>query len=243
MLPFCKHVLFFIFLSTLANITFGQKTELKVNVYSGLFSFRGNGSASSSPVNISDAPQYWNFKPYGRKAGLSYSFEFQVQRVTQQNHVFGLGISWEELKSKASIDTIRCGFCVPGHSIDVTKGKETVATSFLTFNPFVGQRFNAGRIKLEAVAGVDLSICTRVQEIAKFAALQSDKYTIIEQNKRQPFGDIRPRVQLSAIYDRISISTGYSLGLVNFQHTDNRPYLPTTVYTNFLRLGIGYKLY
>lgn len=222
--------------------SYSQKTEIKVNAYSGLFFFRGSDAASTSVIHTGDAPMYWTDETFGKTPAFSYSVSLQAQRVTKQNHLFGLEIGWEELKSRTRVDTVTCNFCLPGHSVELVKGHETTATSFLNISPYVGQRWNAGKITLDLTAGVDLAVCTKVQDISRYALRNSSDYGGVKYNKRHPDLDVRPRLQINAYYNRIGVIAGYSLGLTNFQLIDNHAYYNREAFTNFLRLGVGYRL-
>lgn len=64
--------LFFIITIVLISIQFsyGQKTAIYFNAYSGVFSFRGEGSTSNSWINFNPyiSPEKYTSNPYGKKA-------------------------------------------------------------------------------------------------------------------------------------------------------------------------------
>ena len=64
-----------------SQFSYGQKTEINLNAYSGLFSFRGDGSSSTSWINFNPytSPDKFTLNPYGKKSKFSYSLELQVQ--------------------------------------------------------------------------------------------------------------------------------------------------------------------
>ena len=85
------HILFrvfvlFLLLYLISDFSYGQKAEIKVNAYSGLFFFRGDGSTATSLVGVADDIGYYNTNLYGKKSGFSYSIELQLQQLIKQNH-------------------------------------------------------------------------------------------------------------------------------------------------------------
>lgn len=176
---------------------YGQQTEFRVNAYSGLFFFRGSGATSTSTVIATDIG-YFNNTSYGKKSGFSYALELQAQRVTKQKHLFGLGVSYENLESRAVVDSISAG--IVGNF--PATGKVIMASTFLTVNPYIGQRFAINKIALDALVGMDVSFNTKVHEEAKVEPNQT--YTL---NYREHPKDFRPRIQLNAYYNQFGFLT------------------------------------
>src|SRR5689334_13480530 len=88
----------------IASPSIAQKTELRVNAYSGLFYFRGDAATDMSTIYITDMG-YYSATTYGRKSDFSYAFELQLQRVTVGNHFYGAGLGFEHLQSRAEVDS------------------------------------------------------------------------------------------------------------------------------------------
>ena len=242
LLSCCRALLFTVVAPAFTVSSYAQKTEIKLNAYSGLFSYRGNGTSSTTTANSNDTFTYWNWQPFGRKSAFSYVFEMQVQRATRKHHLYGLGVSWEELKSLTRIDSVRGD--IP-RTIPI-KGKINIANSSLTFNPYIGQRFVTGKWNFDVLAGIDLSICTKLQEAVYYFSPTESKYTRYYKGyRRKQFGDIRPRIQFNAAYNQFGIAAGYSIGLQDMYRTEGDYYyrgIKLKAYSNFLRLGINYKL-
>ena len=59
-------LIFILLVST--QFLYGQKTEIYLNAYSGLFSFRGDGSSSTSWINFNPytSPAKFTSNPYGK---------------------------------------------------------------------------------------------------------------------------------------------------------------------------------
>lgn len=203
-----------------------QHTSVQVNVYSGWYSFRGNGaSAASSNLDIP-------YKIYGRQPGFSYAFEVQVKRITRHKHLFGLEVGREQVKTNTQIIFYQTDIELPYYDPGIPPPSKTVLTnSFFVVNPFIGHQFSFGAIKLDALAGVDWAFCTRSHIDIKAVSLG------FANEKLQGSVDLRPRVQLNVGYKHLSLLSGYSLGLKRFDAGIN-----TQVSSNFLRLGVGYTI-
>lgn len=202
-----------------------QHTSVNINAYTGLFSFRGNGASSfSSNYTIP-------YQIYGKDPGFSYAYEVQVKRITRSKHLFGLGIAKEKVKTKTEIifyptDVIE-GFN-PGSAVP---GKTILTNSFVTVNPFIGHQFSVASILIDAVAGLDWAYCTKSYIDIKAVSLG------FANEKMKGSVDWRPRVQLNASYKHFVLLVGYSLGLTKFGTGGN-----TQVSTNFLRMGVGFRI-
>jgi len=230
--------LFFIFLILFVSrqFSYGQKTEINCNAYSGLFSFRGDGSSSTSWINFNPytSPKKYTSNPYGKKSEFSYSLELQGQRVTKTRNIYGIGISFESLISKVNIDTVtQNGFLYSQFS---AKGKTTLKNNFVTINPFVGHRYLYGKIWFDLLAGFDLGFCLKSKEVG-YATTNNKDYLTVDNDKTKPSIDFRPRIQIKTQINKFGFLAGYSLGLTNYQ-TKNYP----KAYASYLRLGLSYQL-
>lgn len=233
-----QNKLFFslIILLTSVQFSYGQKTEINFNAYSGLFSFHGDGSTSTSWINDNPyaTPGKFTSNPYGKKSEFSYSLELQIQRVTKTKNIYGIGISFEKLTSKVAIDTItENGFLYWQYAAN---GKTSLKNTFVTLNPFVGQRFSYRKMSFDILTGLDMAFCLKSQETGNATA--SNKLIIQTENKKdKPSIDFRPRVQMKTQFKQFGFLVGYSLGLTNYQ-TQNNP----KASSSYLRLGLSYQL-
>ncbi len=218
------------------QFSYCQKTEINLNAYSGLFSFRGNGSSSTSWINYNPytSPDKFTSNPYGKKSQFSYSLELQGQRVTKTKKIYGVGISFESLTSKVAIDTVtQNGFIYWQYSAD---GKTSLKNTFVTLNPFVGQRFSYHKIGFDILAGFDIAFCLKSKETGNATASNKTIYTV-DNDKAKPSFDFRPRIQIKTQLKKVGFLVGYSLGLTNYQ-TQNNP----KAYSSYLRVGLSYQL-
>ena len=215
--------------------SYGQKSELTADVYSGLFFFRGNGSTARSVINEEHAPNLPSFtaNPYGSTSGFSYAVELQWQRVSRDNNLYGLGAGFEELTSKVTIDQLN----VSNTLSVLVNGNTRLENDFITVHPFLGHRFLLGKVRLDGLAGLDAGFCLSSRETGKISSAPETRLKDIV-NRPQPLVDVRPRAQLIAALDRWGLSAGYSMGLTNYQQEGNGK-----AYSNFIRLGVTYRLH
>lgn len=224
----------FIFFASVP-FSYAQKTEINLNAYSGLFSFHGNGSALNSGISYPfTSTTIYTIDPFGRRSGFSYTFEFQVQRLSKRNHIYGLGISFEQLTSKVNINKIITSQD-PAYFEYPANGKTKLINTFTTLNPFAGHRYSYRKVTFDLSAGCDLAFCLKSKEAGK-ASTDKD-FVKAENDKAKPSIDFRPRVQIKMEISKISFLAGYSLGLTNYQSENN-----LKAYTRFLRLGLSYQL-
>lgn len=231
-----KVLLLILVLLASRQVSYGQKTEMNFNAYSGLFTFRGDGSSSRSWINFNPytSPSKFTSNPYGRKSDFSYSLELQIQRVTKAKNIYGLGVSFETLASKVSIDSVsQNGFINVQYSAN---GKTSLKNTFVTLNPFVGHRFSYHKIKFDILAGLDIAYCLNSKETGNATASNKIIYTA-DSDKAKPSIDFRPRIQVKAQIQKVGFLMGYSLGLTDYQ-TQNS----SKAQSNYLRLGLSYQL-
>jgi hypothetical protein len=231
---------FFITIILLISVQFsyGQKTEINFNVYSGLFSFRGDGAASKSSIisyPFIHTPRTFTENPYGRGTGFSYALEFQGQRLSKRKNIYGLGISFEELTSKVNIDKVGISGD-PAFLQYAASGETKLENRFITLNPFVGHRYSSYKIKFDLLAGFDLSFCLKSKEYGSATTSNQSTFTV-ENDKTKSSIDFRPRIQIKTEINKFGFLAGYSLGLTNYSTQNN-----LKAYTSFLRLGLSYQL-
>jgi len=231
-----KVLLIVIILFVSMQFSYAQKTELSFNAYSGLFSFRGSGATSNSWITAytPGTPSDYTINPYGKKSDFSYSFEIQAQRITKTKNIYGLGVGFEILKSKVNIDTVNGGDLV--YFQHDANGKTVLKNTFVTLNPFVGQRYSYRNISFDLLAGIDAAFCLKSKEAGQ-ATTNNKDYIIVENDKAKPSVDFRPRIQLKTQIKKFGFLAGYSLGLINYQN-QNHP----KAYSSFLRFGLSFQL-
>lgn len=230
-----RNLLLAISIFTFVNFSYGQKTEINFNAYSGLFSFHGNGTATNSSVGWSQFDPVWRTSiPYGQKSAFSYAFELQTQRITSKHFIYGVGLGFESLQSKVHIDTsVFSAFIV---NVSPANGTMILKNTFITVNPYLGHRYSLGNISFDLLAGIDIAYCLKSTEL--IWQTPDTKASLVAQNDlAKPTFDIRPRIQFKTQIKKFGFIAGYSLGLTNYQSQDNKK-----AYASFLRLGLSYQI-
>jgi hypothetical protein len=217
------------------NFSYGQKTEINFNTYSGLFSFRGNGSASISSIGwgqFSIPIGTSTENPYGNKNDFSYAFELQIQKISKGMNIYGIGLGFENLKSQVHIDTyIESGFVYYKYAAN---GKTILKNTFITVNPFMGHRFSFRKTSFDMLAGIDLAYCLKSTE---FGYIDVNNTNPFQNELAKPTIDFRPRIQIKTQIKKFGFLAGYSFGLTNFQTNNN-----LNANTSFLRMGLSYQI-
>jgi len=222
---------------------YSQKTEFSLNAYSGLFSFRGNGSVTTSRFTAyyySPSVSYQTYNPHGKKSAFSYSIEGEISRNTKLNLLYGIAVAYEVLSSGVNIDSAVYYGDFAINQYDAA-GSCKLTNTFLNINPFFGKRFTKNKFTFDLLAGLDLAFCLRSRENGE-ATTNPPYNEIINTNRdmAKPVVDFRPRLQFKAAYKKFGILLGYSHGITNYHlqkdySTDN-----TKAYTRFFRLGASY---
>ena len=215
-----------------------QSTEVTLHATSGYFSYRGASAAGTSFIIDSDTggPGYTN-NPYGNRFTLSYGGAGQVQRVTAYRLVLGAQAGYEWLRSRVDIN----GF-YPGRGNLVAATGHTVLTSrFINTHLFAGWRFHLGAVNLDATLGPELGFLLGVQEKGEASGGGA---TVSAERDRTPgevSQDLRARANLTAYYQRLGFSVGYSRGSLNYKNN----YVggaANEAYSQMLRVGLAYRI-
>lgn len=234
-----KTLLALIALLFLTN-TFGQKTEYRISLNSGLFSLAGRSAESTSSINFDNFINsgYTN-NPFGSNAGLSYGVSGDLKRVSKKNLVFGFDLGYEYLRSKVLINEIAF---YPGNSAMVSaSGKTFLNNSFINLYPYIGHRFNSKKFIFDVTGGFDVGYCLKTHEAGNATDSIGTKYTA-SLDKKRINTDIRPRVQFSLDYNKVGTYIGYSYGLKNY----SKGYLDGQdegeSYARLIRFGLTYQI-
>ena len=215
-----------------------QQNEWSVQIPSGIFSFRGTGSTSSSSYIVSDVasiPNYTN-NPYGTGSAYSYGLVINYQRNTKSNLIFGFQTGYESFSSKEKVDQV----FAPGLSSTAVKEGKTILTNrFINFHPFIGKRISRLRsIDTDLTFGFDFAPCLSSTEHATVETSSGVKYTTtLERHKPSP--DFRLRIDLTNYYKKFGLCLGYSYGLTNY--TEGIIGQGGGVYSQLIRIGIAYR--
>jgi len=210
-----------------------QQLEVRANLNSGLFSYRGEGSESISRIN---GMSYTN-NPYGSRGGLSYGMSLDARKTTKGKFVFGADLGYEMLRSKVKLDYSEL-------ELDVFfeyEGKTILNTSFVNLYPYLGSRLNFAGQALDIVGGLDIGYVLNSREKGEAKSKdQAQSKVETSRDRKNIKTDLRPRIQLSTDFDKIGLYVGYSLGLKNY-----RPLMTginANTYSRMLRFGLSYRL-
>ena len=219
--------------------TFCQRTECNVNVYTGFFYYRGNGATSNSVINygIFYAPAGTS-NVYGTRPGFSFSAEGQATRITAANWLYGAGLSYDQLESKVNIYKVQNNpeLVIIGQTyLYDAEGNTGLKNRYITIHPFAGKRFITGHFKLDVYGGIAVALCLSSMEQGSAGITGSNDMIKVHNSYNHPNIDVRPAIQLRAGYKRAGILIGYLYGVTNYSDASK-------VYSNFLRIGVGYTL-
>lgn len=224
----------------LAITSFCQKTQFNFNIYSGFFSYTGNGSASSSTINYGiQTPNPYTSNVYGKRSSFPISFEAQVIRMTKSNFLYGAGLSYDILKSKIKITKAQFSpevVLINQSYLYDADGNTKLKNEYFNINPFIGKRFSKNKMTLDLLGGFDFGICLKSTEKGNVIITSTNAEVSSNISKPYPSIDFRPRIQFKAGYKRTGIIIGYSLGITNYQSP-----ITAKAYTKILRLGLSYR--
>jgi hypothetical protein len=225
-----------ILLTTIAVCTlalsYGQKTEFRVSLNSGLFSFHGKSAEKVSFINYNDKTHsgYTN-NPFASKNGLCFGLSGNIKRVTIKNFIFGIDAGYEVLRNKIQIDQV-FGYTGSSTYQIPANGQTFFNYCFINLHPFFGYRFATKPINFDLTGGLDLGDCLSTKEDGTATASNGVNYKASGDREIIKF-DIRPRIQIAAEYKKIGAYIGYSAGLAKFTNGCNE---------RVLRFGLTYQL-
>ncbi|MBU1013696.1 MAG: hypothetical protein KKG99_11880 [Bacteroidetes bacterium] len=236
--------IFFLILTTLFSINvIGQTTEFSFHLTSGLFSFRGSESGTTTIYTAaSDFGAYSTWSPFGKHSGFSYCLGFNAQRITDSHFIFGIRTSYESLSSSINIDKVINITSSGGETWDAYDSRTILTNRFINIFPFLGNRMNViNGVNSDLIFGFDIGAYHSIKEHATINANQKSYNTT--KNSLKEKWDYRLHVEMINYYKRVGLSIGYSYGLTN--------YLFVPKYNNFekrdarsrmLRFGLVYKI-
>ena len=235
-----KKLLVFAFSFLIYSNSYCQKTELRVSLDSGLSSFTGESTESSSSINLyNNSDSGYTNNPYGSKNVLSYGVSVNLKRVTKANLIYGIGLGYENIGSKTSINSISVYDEVNSYNVPAS-GKTIMSINTINANPFIGYRFNASKLPIDLVAGFDFASILNTKECGDATDENGNNYTT-SIDRKTISTDFRPRIQVSTDYKKFGVYLGYSFGLLNYMEG----YVggTNTVYSKIFRFGITYQVF
>jgi hypothetical protein len=222
-----------LFLCGIPTFCLAQKTEVAVQLNSGLYSFRGDGAESVSRINN---VSYTN-NPYGSRGALSYGLSLDVKRVSKSNFIFGADLGYEMLRSKIKL---RYSDVIGDIASDFA-GRTYLNTSFINLFPYFGARIKIIRQVFDLTAGADIGYILNAKEKGKAESVDNAQFEVETSVDRKTIDtDIRPRIQLSTAFGKAGLYVGYSYGLRNYRAM----MIGSTAdaYSRMWRLGLSYRI-
>lgn len=216
------------------QLSYGQKTEYSVHLNSGGYAYLGRGTVSTISINIPDvypAPENGS-GPYGKRLGLSYGAAAQIQRTTPKQSLFGVQAGYEVLRNQVGVDKIT-GF----RFVEPASGYIRLTNKTINLHPYFGRRLSHKTVDLDLTAGPEFGLILSTREQQKITLLGETTRT--DNTRADSYIDLRARINLTAYYKRVGLSTGYSVGLTNYNDDADGDY---EVYSQFVRLGLAYRL-
>ena len=190
-----KKTLFTIFCFSLLTNSFGQKTEFRIALNSGLFSFTGQSAETETFINYSGATNsaYTN-NPYGSKNGLCYGLSANFKKVNKNNLVLGFDLGYEILRSKITVNSVIGNSGIVYYNYTAT-GQTFLNYRFVNLNPQIGYRLTSKKISFDILLGLDIAYCLNATEKGNATANGREFTTSIDRKTINT--DIRPRFQIS----------------------------------------------
>ncbi|MVM35727.1 hypothetical protein GO755_37275 [Spirosoma sp. HMF4905] len=234
-----KKLLLLLLTTLTINLSFGQKTESILALNSGLFSFQGYSAEKTSQINLaSNGTTGYTNNPFGAKNGLSYGVSYQIQRISRGNFIVGIGVGYENLRSKTTITGVN-GYDKTGTFQDAASGQTYLSNNQLNAFPYVGYRVGIRQVSVDLTGGLDVGYLLSSKESGKATGINGTTYTT-SLDRTGIKTDIRPRGQISVFYRRVGAYTSYSYGLSNYKSgwVGGRNECNSSV----IRFGVLYKI-
>jgi len=228
----------FLFLS---NIN-AQNIELCCSANSGLFSFAKKYAVSSTLIHYDDLSNSgYTDNPFGSKAAICYGLSFTIKEITQKNFIYGVDLAYEDLRSKVNIYKVieydgnqTYQYLATGHTF--------LNNSFVNLYLFVGHRYKLKKVSFDIAGGTDIGYNLGSYEKGSAIASNGNTYSTFAINRTTlSYIEIRPRIQISAIYKRCSLYIGYSYSVLDLLVSANSQ-IKLENFTKDFRFGITYNL-
>lgn len=222
---------------------YSQKTELKIGLNTGLFSFTGNAATSYTQIYSAQPFFMGTINPYGKKSGLSGGLSLNLQRVLKENIIFGINAGYQSNQSKVLINAVVLDEGTTTVVLNA-KGQSYITNSSIMAYPFFGYRFQINKFPIDVVGGINLDFISNTKEKGNATDANNTAYHLSGDMKSINL-DVSPKIQLATEYKKFGLVVGYSRGLVNYQqgYYENPNYTETReVYSKNINFGITYRL-
>ena len=229
------------FLLTLLGLPIlAQTTEIRAEVNSGNFKFTGNTAERTTFVSVTEG---WSFSntvnnPYGTKSELGAGIAVDIRKVTASKFLFGADLGYEIWRSKILISQVWYATDATAPEWLDAEGKTNITYHNINLQPFVGYRIPVMNILMDVTVGSDFAFIVDSKEKTAF---NYQNQTVEFKNDRKTIStDIRPRIQLDFLYQKLGLSLGYSFGTINYLKDSDGANLEAK--SRIIRFGVSYQL-
>jgi hypothetical protein len=231
--------------------SYGQSLEWSFLANSGLYHLTGNYTVSTTFLNNvqANSKQGYANNPYGNLFGFSYGGGFQAQHVAAGGFIVGLQGTYEFLRSKENINAVypagldqATGDYISNYNGVPSTGQSVLVSQDVDFNPYVGYRLKAKKVKIDLMPGIDLAYNLSVYEYGNAKDGAGQKYqTGYYNGTLSP--DIRLRFGAAAWYKKFALTASYAHGVTNFSsHLLNDNPTPQYTRSELIRFGVALRL-
>ncbi|UOG74050.1 hypothetical protein MTX78_18240 [Hymenobacter tibetensis] len=233
----------------LAGPVAAQHTEYNGRAGLGLFRFSGQGAASVSTISyyndyLSTGPNGFASNSYGREVGTGFMVGGRMQHVGSHNGLFALDIGYDRMRSQAAVNQVDYSSSLFSsfRSWYPADGTIAIITQNLTAFLGAGHRFQVGTVNLDLLAGPEAAYVFGVKQkgSGSFEYNNGTSWKINQSEVIRSRGDVRLHAEVTAWYEKIGVTAGYSYGLINYQ--GGLYGSDAAVYSRTLRLGMTYRV-
>ena len=246
-----KKYLLLLFILCACNDLLAQKVEISIQAYSGLFHYAGNGSASTTDIAQSGPPVHdYTTNPYGNKNGFSYGTGLQAQRVSKNGFIVGLGVNYEILRSKVTINNFNPGFFYAsaqlygyGPVVSQVNGSAFLQDQSINLSPYIGYRLKFKKTSIDLLPGIDIDLNLSSYDKGEATVTYlSPPSGVHRANNKRPDApaDVRLKFGGALNYKRLAFTASYAHGLINYNKDMPGDF---NVHSELIRFGIAYKLF
>lgn len=219
-----------------------QKNEISVTAGTGLFYFTGDGVADRQPSQRTLYYENPNPNYYGDRSGMSLTIGGVFKRVTRSGFLFGLGAELQRLNARADVNAASVSPSPWSSYLQLgqVNGEAELSSKFIALMPFAGRRFKLGNTSLDLAAGPEIGF--RIKSTEGISVESDANYSF--EGTREVEGkktDIRLQFQAALNINRVIVNAGYARGLTNYYGLlIGGP--QKEAYSNFVRVGVGYRI-
>jgi hypothetical protein len=216
-----------------------QRIEIQGRAGSGLFFFHGKSVEKRQNawfVPVTGATPYT--RPYGGKPGVSATIDIMLKWVTRSNFIMSINSGYQRLSARSTIDNVFIsGDIMPTIDTFPAEGNSTFKGNFINVTPSAGRRFHIGKTAVDILAGIEFGFLLKSREDVELDGVYAwdiKKYP----NPRKM--DLRLHVGTDVNIRKLVFFAKYARGIRNYYppYSGSQP----EAYSNFIQLGVGYRL-